>query len=148
MKIELLQALAIAELTELLVPLCYLLCLLIAYYGPNSDVIGNIRNSYWQYTAIQDINHAIQYLCTFFIVDFLGLLLCFYLLWRTCGINLYKVCAALIDEFRVSFAISLGMFFNGYFCLNMISSANDLTLSFDWINADFNSTLSYPTVFN
>lgn len=147
-QIKLLQELAIAEITELLVPLCYLLCLLMAYYGPNSDIIGNIKNSYWQYNAIEEINHSIQYLSTFFFVDFFGLLICFYLLRRTSGINLYKVCAALIDEFKMPFAIGFGMFFNGYFALNMISSANDLTLCFDWINGDFNKTVPCTTAFN
>ena len=140
--IKLLQDLVIAQMTEFLVPLTYLLCLIMAYYGPNSEVIGNIGNSYWQYNSIEHIDHAISYLCIFFVIDFLCLVICFYLLWHTCKIDLYKAYAALIHEFSGEFAIVLGVFFNGYFAMNMISATNDLTLSFNWIHGQSNNSVT------
>ena len=51
-QIELLQILVINEMVECMVPITYLLCFTVAYFGPNSDLIGNIRNNYWQYNAV------------------------------------------------------------------------------------------------
>ena len=46
------QILVLAESLEIIIPLAYLLCFVIAYYGPNADILGNIKNGYWQYQEI------------------------------------------------------------------------------------------------
>ena len=38
-----LQVLALNEFLELIVPVCYLFCFLVAFYGHNSHLIGQIR---------------------------------------------------------------------------------------------------------
>lgn len=43
------QILVLAESLEIIIPLAYLLCFIIAYHGPNAEILGNIKNSYWQY---------------------------------------------------------------------------------------------------
>ena len=43
------QILVLSECLEIVIPLAYLLCFVIAYYGPNADILGNIKNGYWQY---------------------------------------------------------------------------------------------------
>ena len=43
------QILVLSECLEIVIPLAYLLCFVIAYYGPNADILGNIKNDYWQY---------------------------------------------------------------------------------------------------
>ena len=43
------QILVLAESLEIVIPLAYLLCFVIAYHGPNADILGNIKNGYWQY---------------------------------------------------------------------------------------------------
>ena len=43
------QILVLAESLEIVIPLAYLLCFVIAFYGPNADILGNIKNGYWQY---------------------------------------------------------------------------------------------------
>ena len=43
------QILVLAESLEIVIPLAYLVCFVIAYYGPNADILGNIKNGYWQY---------------------------------------------------------------------------------------------------
>ena len=44
------QILVIVESLEFLIPLTYLFCFIPAYLGPNSEILGNVKNSYWQYT--------------------------------------------------------------------------------------------------
>ena len=43
------QMLVLSESLEIVIPLSYLLCFVAAYYGPNADILGNIKNGYWQY---------------------------------------------------------------------------------------------------
>ena len=43
------QILVLSESLEIVIPLAYLLCFVIAYHGPNADILGNIKNGYWQY---------------------------------------------------------------------------------------------------
>ena len=46
------QMLVLSESLEIVIPLSYLLCFVAAYYGPNADILGNIKNGYWQYQDI------------------------------------------------------------------------------------------------
>ena len=46
--IELIQELVVSEMVEFMIPIFYLIVFIAAYYGPNANLIGNIRNSYWQ----------------------------------------------------------------------------------------------------
>ena len=112
-QILLMQELVMAGIIEFIVPLSYLLCFLMAYFGPNATLIGNVKNSYWQFRATQDINHTIVYLCIFFLIDLLSLLLCAQILWKLCNISLYKVFAALQKEFGYALAYCLVNYLNG-----------------------------------
>ena len=40
---ELTEELTLTERIETLVPLTYMLCFAIAFYGPNAEILGNIR---------------------------------------------------------------------------------------------------------
>ena len=106
-QIELIQELLINELVEFLIPLEYAICLMTAYYGPNNALIGDVGNSYWQYNAIEDINHALKTITTLFFIDLCSLLTCSAILWRFCQINVYRVYAVLQKEFGAVFLANL-----------------------------------------
>ena len=55
-QVELLQELVINDMIELFLPLAYLASLLIAYFGPNSELIGHVGSKYWHYNPIDDLN--------------------------------------------------------------------------------------------
>ena len=109
----LMQELVVAGIIEFIVPLSYLLCFLMAYFGPNATLIGNVKNSYWQFRATEDINHTIIYLCIFFFIDLLSLLLCAQILWKFCKLSLYRAFAALQKEFGYAFAFCMTNYLNG-----------------------------------
>ena len=44
-----LKDLVLSETLEFIMPLAYLSCFIVAYYGPNADVLGNVKNGYWHY---------------------------------------------------------------------------------------------------
>ena len=101
------------EVIEFQVPLCYLICFILGYYGPNAGIIGNIGNSYWQYAAVENVTHTVQNVLAFFIFDVLGLLLTGTLLWQYCRINLYNAYVAVQKEFGLFMLINLAVTLNG-----------------------------------
>ena len=105
--IELLQELAIAEMVEFVVPLVYLICFCIAYFGPNAKLIGNVSNDYWQYVKVKDFGHTITNVCAFFIIDLLSGVSCSIVLFIFCKISLMRVFIALQREFGLIFLVSL-----------------------------------------
>lgn len=105
--------LVIGEVVNFVVPSCYLLCFLIAYYGPNADIIGDIKNGYWQYSAVGDVVRSISRLCAFWLIDASSLFICMIILWKFCKLNLFKVYAALQIEFGKGFCIATMASVNG-----------------------------------
>ena len=111
--IEMLQELTISEMVEVMVPFCYLLCFISAYYGPNANLIGDVGNNYWQYSKVDDVQHTIQYICVFLAIDISSLVICGYILWVVCGINVFKAYGALQKEFGGGFWVALTVTLNG-----------------------------------
>ena len=54
-----LSRLLLDETLEVFVPFCYLVTFLTAYYGPNAFILGNIRNNYWDFVAVEDVGKTI-----------------------------------------------------------------------------------------
>ena len=109
---ELLQELTINEIVEFFAPLTYLLCFVVAYYSPNSKLIGNIGNGYWHYQKVKDVGHVVENVFMFFAVDFISAIVCFLILWVTCRINLFRAWACLQNEFGLIFAINIAHLVN------------------------------------
>ena len=103
-QIELAQILVINEMVEFMVPLAYLLCFTVAFYGPNSELFGNVKSSYWHYSAVEDVTEVIEVVLTFFTIDFGSTLVSFFLLWRFCRINLGQVYLAVQKDYGVVFS--------------------------------------------
>ena len=87
-KVGKLIALCSNEATEFVLPLAYACVVLISYYGPNAEIMGNIKNSSWQYAGITDINNTIFWLAAMFLVDCGSKMISFVLLKVFCDINI------------------------------------------------------------
>ena len=81
--------LVLTEVMEFLVPFGYLACFVANYYGPNAEILGNVKNSYWQYQAVEDIYAAITNLLMFVFIDLLSFIISAVILHHR--INLAKV---------------------------------------------------------
>ena len=112
-QIGLLQELVLNEIAEVCGPLSVAFSFIIAFYGPNAALIGDIGNSYWQYIAVEDVEHTIKYLFLFFLIDSISLVLCTFLLWNVCKISMYKAYAALQVEFGLAFALFMSASLTG-----------------------------------
>ena len=146
--VKLLQTLIVNEWVEVLMPLGYLISLTMGYYGPNSEIIGDVGCSYWQYNAIEDIEYTIKYLGVFFLVEVMSLIVCNFLVSRICETQIYQGFSAIQEEFGIAFTITMTSMITGKFGLNFISSATDKTGSFHWIYRDFNNSGAIKTSFN
>ena len=106
----LLQELAIAELTEFVSPLSFSIAFILAYYGPNGHLIGNIMAAIWHYEAIEDAPGYLKTVLMFFLVDFGSTVVSLVLLWFICKINFLKVLVAVQKEYGGRIVMILGFY--------------------------------------
>ena len=112
-RIDIILDLVISELTEALTPLTYLGCVIMAYYGPNAETIGNIRNSWFHFSEIEDFDYSLEIVAALFFFDLGSVAMTAGLLWKFCHINLFQAFAALQNEFWLAFGNNLVTSFLG-----------------------------------
>ena len=96
-----------------------------AYFGPNAELIGNMKNSWWQYSAVKSVDRMITNISLFlFFIDSLSLIICSFLIWYCCRINLFKAYEALQKEFGWPFSVCLAIIFNGVSVSDTVNSAH------------------------
>ena len=93
-----LDQLVLTERVEAVVAFLFLSTFLMAYYGPNAELIGNVKLTIWQYQAVADVNKFLESIFLFLAINFFngvtGLLL-----WTTCKINCFKTLKNMQKEF-------------------------------------------------
>ena len=75
------KELILSEKVEFAIPLVYCLCFLMAYYGPNDELLGNIQFSSWHYGNVADIGKFVGNMGILYIVDFLSCVISGVLFW-------------------------------------------------------------------
>jgi hypothetical protein len=101
---EELMTLTVNEFLEFIVPICYLVCFLVAFYGPNAHLVGemkgnfasfpgNVQSSYWHYIGMtkDDIGGFVETIGLLVCVDGASLLFALVFLKWKCNINMFKV---------------------------------------------------------
>ena len=125
--------LILAETIEGLVPLCYAIGLIMAYYGPNSKLIGNVGSGIWAYEKIDDIGRQLKVIFGMFGMDVLSLLLNSICLSKYGNVNLIQDFLKFLQKYWLLLAIKLGYDLMVYFAHNDINLAMDMTTEFSWI---------------
>ena len=85
------NVLVLTEVLEFVVPFGYLACFAANYFGPNAEILGHVKNDYWQFQTVEDINAAIANLLIFVFIDLLSLFISAIILWLKYRLNLAKV---------------------------------------------------------
>ena len=86
------------EFCEFLTPIMFVLSIIVAYYGPNARIIGNVNNNYWQYGKIENISSYVSgVLCVTLIDLFVGFL-SITLLSVLCKIDVFVICKEIIRK--------------------------------------------------
>jgi len=128
--------LVLAELCEGLVPLAYAICFAIAYYGPNAELFGNVRNGSWQYKEVEDVSQTFLVMLWLFTIDLISLALNAFIIWTNCNVNLFNEICNFMQKYWFVVAWKLSSNAYGYFLNNDINVGSDITLKFDWIATD------------
>ena len=80
------------ERIETIIPMAYMALMLMAYYGPNAELLGSVKLTIWHYkTSITDINEFITNLSLLLVIDVLSFVINGILLWKYCNTNVLKV---------------------------------------------------------
>ena len=102
---ELIEELVLTERIETLLPLTYMICFAIAYYGPNAEILGSVKLTLWHYKSVLDIGSYMKNLFMLFVIDFLSLIINGIILRTTCNINIFKTFQNLQSEFWLIMAV-------------------------------------------
>ena len=100
-----LNGLVISERIETVIPLMYIICFLMGWYGPNAEFLGSINLTIWHHLAVTDLEVFLQNLCLCLFVDFMSFVCNSVILWTTVRINTMKILKKIQDEFWLIFAI-------------------------------------------
>ena len=93
------EELILTERIETLVPLIYIICFGITYYGPNAEILGRVKLDLWQYKPILDLENYMKNVFILFVVDFMSLVLNGIILQTTCNVNIFKILRNIQSEF-------------------------------------------------
>ena len=87
--------------------LSYLLLIIMAFFGPNAELLGNIKLQIWQFQRpILDINAYVLRVSLLMLVDLFSLLVNGILIWRICKVNIFRVFEKLQKSFWYLFAVA------------------------------------------
>ena len=126
--------LTLKELFELLVPLVYTASFVIAYYGPNAEIFGNIKNDYWQYKKVDDLSEKLKVLGTFILIDAVRGSLFGIFLWITCKLNMFEAYCNIVIKYGLVIILQLIRVMNPYYGDLNVAYAADHTYQFSWLN--------------
>ena len=85
-----LVCLTLKEFLELSIPAVYCASFLMAYYGPNAEVLGNVKNGYWQFEKVEDVFTKLSAAGLFFCIDALRGSIFALLLWFFSNLNMLE----------------------------------------------------------
>ena len=103
---EYLEDLVLSERVEIVTPLNYILVFLMAYYGPNAEILGNVKLSLWHFRAVTDLEQYLGNIILLFVVDFSSAIICGIILWTMCKINMFKTLQSIQKDLWHYMAIS------------------------------------------
>ena len=107
-KVKAVLSLIMNEAVEFTMPIGYIIVMLMAYYGPNAEIIGNIRNGEWQYSAIESLDVTVFWISMMFLVDFASALICSLILQIFCKMNIWKMYLHTLKQVGYLLAIQQG----------------------------------------
>ena len=138
--------LLLAELCEGLVPMAYAICFAMAYYGPNAELLGNVRNGYWQNKIVEDVSWTFQVMFWLFLMDIVCLAMNSIFLWMFCKVNFFEEFNSVMDKYWFILAVKLVNELYLHFYPADVNFGMDITGKFDWIESNKNfSSISNST---
>ena len=96
------------ESIEYLVPLIYTVTFLIAFYGPNADIIGNVGMTRWKFQGVEDVKSYIEELLKIFAIDLAALIVSTIIFWKLASINMLREGYKIMKLYWPMIAVKIG----------------------------------------
>ena len=104
--------LILIEILEVTIPISYIATVLVAYYGPNAELLGNIRSDYWQYKPIDDIGNVVLAVLSMFTIDLCSAIIAGFALYKICLIDFPRQACAAMKKYWPVVAVNLANYIN------------------------------------
>ena len=103
------------------------------YYGSNGSILGNIRNGYWGYQPIDNIGYLFQIMVLLFGIDFLSLLINYFILSTLANVSLFQEFCRIMKKYWKFIVVHFSMDMMVMFLTKDINFGMDSTGEFNWI---------------
>ena len=120
-----------SEFVEAFVPLAFGIGFATAFYGPNAEILKNVKNNYFGGKVLENIAEFYIPLCLMFAFDVLGVIVSAASLRYFCKINLFKEFCKMMKEYWFVFMILLPAIALN-FGTRDVNFGIDLTMKFLW----------------
>ena len=117
---ELVSCLTLRELFEISVPAVYCASFIIAYYGPNANILGNVQNDMWHYSKVTNVYDKLNNIVIFFVADLCRGVCLAMVLWKFCRINIWRTYCNIVYEY----GLLMFLFMTG--CHNVVRKLSSL----------------------
>ena len=98
----------INESVEFMMPIAYCACYMMAYFGPNAKLMGNVKSDIWHFTSVDNINDTLFWNGIMFAIDLGSTMLTMILLLCYAKINILKMYFQMQEEMWYILAIQQG----------------------------------------
>ena len=126
--------LIVNETVELIGPIIYSLCLLLAYHGPNAEVLGNVKSGLWQYVAIDDIYETYFWIVLMVFIDLISTVISFAVLQIYAHVNIIKAYIQMQKVLGYVLVLQQTYMMTEYVVLLYTSLGCDFTFQFEWLD--------------
>ena len=105
---------ALSKPTECITSIVYAVGFYMAYYGYNGNILGDVKNAYWEYTPVDDIGYLFQMMLLLIGVDTLITLVNSFILSTFANVDLFRESCRIMKRYwnlvAVKFALKLFIF--------------------------------------
>ena len=112
----------------------YALGLLMAFYGPNAMLIGNVGSRIWAYKSIKNIKEVMMVLFVLYDIDVLSVLINTLVLAKSGKVNFIQYVLKFIRNYWMLLLLIIGFDLSSYFGFNDINLGMDMTTEFSWVS--------------
>ena len=123
--------LVMIEYLEAFVPIAYGICFAAAYYGPNAEILRNVKSDYFGGKVLNNVLEFYTPLCLMLAFDVLGMVVSAVSLRYFCNLNLFQVFCNLMKENWPIFMVLLSSIASNFGARD-INLAFDFTMKFLW----------------
>ena len=135
-KPKLVKKLALAEITEGVTPMVFAIGFAMAYYGPNSTILGNVKNEYWGYKKVDDVGYLYRMMLLLFGVDTLSVIVNSLILRELTDIDLLQEFCRIMKKYWFFIAVRFANSMCTQYATKDINLGLDSTGEFEWITKE------------